>query len=44
MLLIRIQCFFDPWIRDSEWGKNPDPGSGMNVPDNFFPELRKNSV
>ncbi len=25
--------FFDPWIRD---GKNPDPGSGMNIPDNFL--------
>jgi hypothetical protein len=26
----RIQCFFDPWIRDR---KNPELGSGINIPD-----------
>ncbi len=24
-----------PWIRDLGWGKNPDLGSGMNIPDHF---------
>ncbi len=34
-------CFFDPWIRirvrDRE--KNPDRGSGMNIPDNIYESL-----
>jgi hypothetical protein len=34
-----IRCLFDPWIRDSGWVKNPDPGSRMNNPDQ---ELRNN--
>jgi hypothetical protein len=29
--------FFDPGIRDGE--KNPDPGSGMNIPDHFSESL-----
>jgi hypothetical protein len=28
-----IRCFFSPWIRD---GKNPEPGSGMNIPSRIF--------
>jgi hypothetical protein len=31
-----IQCFFDPWIRD---GKNPDLGSGINIPDHISESL-----
>jgi hypothetical protein len=34
MLRIRTRCFFDPWIRDCK--KNPDPRSGMNIPDLIF--------
>jgi hypothetical protein len=26
--VLRIRCIFDPWIRDPEWVKNPDPESG----------------
>ncbi len=43
-----IGCLFDPWIRDPGLGafltlgsgmgesQHPDPGSGMNNPDNIF--------
>jgi hypothetical protein len=26
---------------DPEWGKNPDRGSGMNIPDHFSESLEK---
>jgi hypothetical protein len=34
-------CFFDSWIRDQDpgWKKNPDPGYGLNIPDNFSKRL-----
>jgi hypothetical protein len=34
-------CLFDPWIRDPGWVKNqnPDPGSGMNIPDHISQSL-----
>jgi hypothetical protein len=40
VLRIRIQdpVLFDPWIRDR---KNPDPSSGMNIPDNFSENLER---
>jgi hypothetical protein len=25
VLRIGIRCFVDPWIKDTGWGKNPDP-------------------
>jgi hypothetical protein len=33
----RIRCVLDPWIRDPVWvkSKDPDPGCGMNNPDNI---------
>jgi hypothetical protein len=36
-----IRYLFDPWIRDPGWVKNqdPDPGSGMNIPDHIFESL-----
>jgi hypothetical protein len=34
-----IRCLFDPWIWDPEGVKNHDPGSGMNIPDNFSESL-----
>jgi hypothetical protein len=30
---------FDRWIRDPGWKRNPDPGSGMNIPDLIFDNL-----
>jgi hypothetical protein len=37
---IRIRCFVDPriWDPDPGW-KNPDPGSGLNIPDLIFEKL-----
>jgi hypothetical protein len=38
-----IRCFFDPWIWDpdprSGMEKNPDPGSGMNIPGLIFENI-----
>jgi hypothetical protein len=36
-----IRCLFDPWIRDPAWvlSQVPDPGSGMNNPDNISESL-----
>ncbi len=33
-----IWCLFDPWIRDPGWveSQHPDPGSGVNNPDQIF--------
>ncbi len=33
---------FYPRIRVSEWKKNPDPESGMNIPDHISESLEKN--
>jgi hypothetical protein len=33
---IQIQCIFYPWILD---GKNPDPGSAINIPHHIFKSL-----
>jgi hypothetical protein len=37
----RIQCIFDPWIREpgSGMGKNSGSGSGMGNPDHIFESL-----
>jgi hypothetical protein len=42
MLRIRIwdPVLFDLWIRDPGWEKNPDPGSGMSIPDLGFKILK----
>jgi hypothetical protein len=39
-----IRCLFDPWIRDPGWVKNqnPDPGSGLNIPDHISESLETN--
>jgi hypothetical protein len=37
---IRDPVPFDPWIKDTEWGKNPDPESGMNTPDHISESLK----
>jgi hypothetical protein len=41
--VIRIRCFFDPWVRDPGWVKNqdPDPGTGMNILDHISESLEK---
>jgi hypothetical protein len=39
MLRIRIRCRFAPWIRDTGWVKNQDPGSGLNNPDHISNSL-----
>jgi hypothetical protein len=45
VLQIRIRGFFDPWIRDPGWQKNPDPGKnqdppGANNPDHISESLK----
>jgi hypothetical protein len=35
VLRIRIQCLFDPWIRDPGWVKKSGSGSGINNPDHI---------
>jgi hypothetical protein len=36
------QCFFDLWIRDRGWQKNPDPGFGICNPESYLQELNNN--
>jgi hypothetical protein len=39
-----IRCLFYPWIRDTGWAKNQDPGPryGMNNPDHNSKSLETN--
>ncbi len=34
-------AFFDPWIRDPEWVKNPDPGLKTRI---IFPRASKQYI